>query len=113
MPIIQSGPCNFITMNCALLAKTSTDGLSLHPFTHFPAQTDLVPWCQEMGPATGILLVLIGVIYLLYGWSFFKALVTLNGAILGGYIGALLGVRFGSSVLGGFAGAIAAAAITF
>ena len=73
----------------------------------------MLSWCQDMGPGTGLLLILIGAVYLLYGWSLFKVLITLNAAVLGGYIGTLLGGHLGSGVMGGILGAIVSAAITY
>ncbi len=84
------------------------------PIRQFPGQTDLLTWCREMGVGTAILLVLIGVVYLLYGWSIYRPLITLNAAILGGYIGVIAGQRMGDYELaGGLVGAIVAAAIAW
>ena len=62
---------------------------------HWPAQDDLLHWCQAAAPGVGVMLILIGIVYLLFGFSIAKVLVTLNAAIIGGWAGALLGERVG------------------
>lgn len=101
-------------MYCALLAKAVTPStFEFQPIKDFPGQGDLLTWCQEMGAGTGILFMLLGAVYLLYGWAMFKPLVMLNAAIIGGYVGAVLGERLGSPLTGGVLGAMTSAAITF
>jgi hypothetical protein len=101
-------------MYCALLAKAvAPSTLEFQPIKSFPGQGDLLTWCQEMGAGTGILFMLLGAVYLLYGWAMFKPLVMLNAAIVGGYVGAVLGERLGSPLAGGVLGAMSSAAITF
>jgi hypothetical protein len=80
---------------------------------HWPGQMDLLTWCQSMGPGEACILVVAGIIYLLFGYAIFKALVTLNAMAAGAYLGALLG-RSADSIAGGaFIGAVGAAAITY
>jgi hypothetical protein len=94
-----------------LLANTS---LAFEPIRSLPAQTDLLGFCQNMGIGTAILFALLGVVYLLYGWTWFKPLFTLNSAIVGAYIGAVLGQRAGDYALAGlFLGAVLAACIAW
>jgi hypothetical protein len=73
---------------------------------HWPAQTDLLNWCQHMGPGMAALLILMGVIFLLFGFKLFKGLVMLNAAAIGASIGYLIGQRtemgFALMVLCGF-----------
>ena len=80
---------------------------------HWPAQGDLLQWCQNMGPGTAALLVLLGVVYLLFGWYLFKVLVLLNAAIVGAWIGAILGRSNGSEAACAFLGGFTAAALTW
>ena len=80
---------------------------------HWPGQPDLLTWCQSMGPGESCLLVVAGLIYLLFGYSIFKTLVTLNAMAAGAYLGALIGKTADSMAGGAFIGAVAAAAITF
>lgn len=81
---------------------------------HFPSQNELLRWCTDMGVGSSILLMLMGVVYLMYGYKMFKHLVLLNAALIGGYIGAILGVRFGGYPLaGGILGVIAAVSAAY
>ena len=57
---------------------------------HWPAQADLLNWAQNMGPGTAVILLVGGAIYLLFGWYAFKGLVTVNAALVGGCIGAVV-----------------------
>jgi len=73
---------------------------------HWPAQTDLLGWCQQVNPGLASLLILLGVIYLLFGFKLFKGLVMLNAAAVGAIIGFLIGqhteMGFALMVLCGF-----------
>lgn len=79
--------------------------------SHWPGQGDLLTWCQNMGPAMAMVLILAGVVYLAYGKSLSRWLVTLNIAIIGAYFGSCIGDGQGSvagALIGGaLAGAIA------
>src|SRR6476646_9578485 len=68
-------------------ANAATDAAAgLFPIPHhWPLQGDLLAWCHTMGPGIAVLLIIGGIIYLLFGYHIFKALVTLNSAILGAY----------------------------
>jgi len=83
------------------------------PPSHWPAQADLLDWCQHMGPGMAAMLILLGVIYLIFGYKLFKALVMLNAAAVGATIGYAVGQRtemgFALMVLCGFI----AAAVTW
>src|SRR4029079_3397292 len=57
---------------------------------HWPAQADLLNWAENMGPGTAVILLVGGAIYLLFGWYAFKGLVTVNAALVGGCIGAVV-----------------------
>lgn len=56
----------------------------------WPQQTDLLSWCQQMTPGVAALLIILGIIYLLFGYQIFKGLVLVNAAIVGAYVGANL-----------------------
>jgi hypothetical protein len=60
---------------------------------HWPAQGDLLAWCQQIGPGLAALLVLMGIIYLVFGYNIFKALVLVNAALVGGIIGSWIGQK--------------------
>src|SRR3954471_8236379 len=80
---------------------------------HWPAQGDLLTWCQNMGPLTATMLVLAGVIYLGFGIYAYRALVCINACVAGAYLGALLGERGGNAVAGALVGGFCATAITW
>jgi hypothetical protein len=80
---------------------------------HWPAQVDLLTWCQHMTPGAAALLVIGGIIYIGFGWYLYKALVTLNAALVGAYVGALIGQKTGATVPGAMLGGFTAAAITW
>ncbi|HEY7119220.1 MAG TPA: hypothetical protein VH475_21705 [Tepidisphaeraceae bacterium] len=81
--------------------------------SHWPAQTDLLTACQTMGPGEACILVILGIIYLMFGYAIFRALVTLNAMAAGAYLGALMGKSSNAMAAGALIGAIIAAAITF
>lgn len=85
----------------------------LHLPRHWPLQGDLLAWCHNCGPGAAVLLIIGGIVYLLFGYYIFKALVTLNAAILGAYFGAALGERSGTAVPAAIVGALLAAAATW
>ena len=80
---------------------------------HWPAQTDLMTWCQTMGPGTAVLLLVGGIIYLGFGVFAFRYLVTLNAAIVGAYFGAWLGSKADSNMPAAIVGGFTAAALAW
>jgi hypothetical protein len=82
------------TAEAAQHAASQASGAVLPDFfqipDHWPAQGDLLTWCQQIGPGLAALLVLVGVIYLLFGLNIFKALVMLNAACVGAAVGMLI-----------------------
>src|SRR4051794_16456186 len=80
---------------------------------HWPAQGDLLTWCQHMTPGAAALLVIGGIIYIGFGSYLYKALVTLNAALVGAYVGALIGQKTGATVPGAMLGGFTAAANTW
>jgi len=79
---------------------------------HWPAQGDLIDWCQHMPPLVAALLLMFGIIYLMYGVAWYKWLVTINAALFGAYIGLRLGQMTDGPLVGAFIGAFTAAAVT-
>ena len=67
---------------------------------HWPEQGDLLQWCQTMGPGTAAVLVLAGIVYLVFGVQIFKALVTLNAACVGIWLGGFIGDKAGNQHAG-------------
>lgn len=60
-----------------------------------------------------IFAVAFGVIYLVYGWRVFKALVVINFVLLGIFLGRFLGDKIGSSIWGAIMGATILGAISW
>jgi hypothetical protein len=92
-------------------AESASSGLFQFP-DHWPAQGDLFAWCQQMGPGLAALLVLLGVVYLLFGYNIFKILVVLNAATAGAMLGVSLGDKAGAvlplAITGAFIAGVAA-----
>jgi len=81
--------------------------------SHWPAQTDLLSWCQTMGPATAAILIIAGVIYLACGVYIYRTLMMLNAAVVGIFLGGVIGAKAGNATAGALVGGFAAAAITW
>jgi hypothetical protein len=79
----------------------------------FPHLVDLLGWCQSMGPGTAAILIIMGIVYLLFGFQIFKALVLLNAAVVGAAIGTTVPVQGEALVACAMIGAVAAAALTW
>jgi hypothetical protein len=80
---------------------------------HWPAQGELLNWCRTIGPGEAALLIMIGVIYLLFGQNLVRVLVMINMAVLGMIIGAIVGEKAGDELPGAITGAAIGAALTF
>jgi hypothetical protein len=82
--------------------------------SHWPAQGDLLEWCEQLSVGTSALLLVAGVVYLLWGYQWFKPLVMLNAALCGAWIGAMLGQQIARApVPAAFIGGFVAASITW
>lgn len=93
-------------------AAASQHGLTVM-FSHWPAQGELLTWCQNVNGGAAALLVFAGIIYLLFGFQLFKWLITLNAAVLGGALGAVLGQALGAPLMCGLLGAIVIAVVSW
>ena len=69
---------------------------SLSP-AHWPGQGELLHWCQSAAPGIAVALILTGIIYLLFGFSMAKVLVTLNALLIGAWAGAIVGHKVGGN----------------
>jgi hypothetical protein len=85
---------------------------NIHVPSHWPAQGELLNWCHAVGPGEAALLVIIGVIFLLFGINLFKFLVMLNMGLIGAVLGGAIGAKNGSEVPGAIVGAAIGAAVT-
>jgi hypothetical protein len=81
--------------------------------THWPAEADLLTWCQNMHAGTAVALILLGLVYLAFGYYLFKALVTLNLAFLGAYLGHSMTHNTTAPWTGAVFGAFVAAALAW
>jgi hypothetical protein len=80
---------------------------------HWPGQVDLLVWFHEMGSAVALLLVLLGLVYLLFGYYLFKPLVLLNAAFIGAMTGVIISNKTGGPLPSGILGGFIAAAATY
>ena len=80
---------------------------------HFPEIGDLLSFCFKMGPGEAAICLIVGVIMLLFGVSFFKFVVMVNAAILGAGIGMVIGDKVGNEGVGGLIGGFTAALISW
>ena len=80
---------------------------------HWPGQVDLLVWFHEMGSAVALLLVLLGLVYLLFGFYLFKPLVLLNAAFIGAMTGVIISNKTGGPLPSGILGGFVAAAATY
>jgi len=81
--------------------------------TTWPHQHDLLTWCQQMTPGVAAGLIIVGIVYMLFGFQIFKILVLVNAAVVGSYIGANLGQEGDAAMIGAVIGGVTAAAITW
>ncbi len=80
---------------------------------HWPAQADLLLWCYDMSSAVALLLVLLGMVYLLFGFYLFKPLVLLNAAFIGSLVGVYISQKTGGALPSGILGGFIGAAVTY
>jgi hypothetical protein len=80
---------------------------------HWPGQGDLLTWCQTMGPAMAMVLMLAGVVYLTCGKGLYRWLVTFNAAVVGGYVASIVIDGTQGSMAGAVIGSVLAAAIAW
>jgi hypothetical protein len=79
---------------------------------HWPREADFISWCQAIGPGMAAVLLMVGTIFLLWGYPVFRYLIMLNFAVVGAYLGAAIGKHadtvMAGALIGGFlAGALA------
>ena len=79
--------------------------------SQWPGQMDLLQWTQKMGPGMATLLILLGIVYLAFGFYLFKGLVIMNAACIGAWLGVVVGEGSGSAVPCAVLGAFIAAAV--
>jgi hypothetical protein len=70
-------------------------------------------WCHDMDPGSAALLLILGIVFLLFGFTIYRALIALTAAILGAYLGfgitekmqnmSLIGLSVGAVIFGAVA----------
>jgi hypothetical protein len=82
----------------------------------FPSRAEFVTDLETLGQLQAVALVLAGVLFLVYGFKYFKALVIINAAAIGALVGMYLGAMIASPnmpLLLGLAGAILLGALAW
>ena len=76
-------------MHCVFVlaqhSKTVHDWLA-QP-NYLPTHADVMTWCRGMDPGSAALLIVLGIVFLLFGFTIYRALIALTAAILGAYLG--------------------------
>lgn len=80
---------------------------------HWPQEADILHWCQNLGPLAAIGLIAVGIVYLVFGWSMYRVLISVNAAAIGGAAGAMIGQSLGSLPAGLVLGAFVAGVMTW
>ncbi|HEX8910799.1 MAG TPA: hypothetical protein VF796_00470 [Humisphaera sp.] len=81
--------------------------------TSFPEQADLLDFCTKMGPGLAALMIIVGIVYLLFGFPLHKMLVLVNAAVVGFVAGGAVGEKSGASLPCALGGAVLAAALAW
>ena len=102
-------------MHCVFILAAQTRTLHewlSHP-NYLPSYDDVMKWCHDMDPGSAALLLILGVVFLLFGFTIYRALIALTAAILGAYLGfgltekmqnmALIGLSVGAVIFGAVA----------
>jgi hypothetical protein len=92
------------------LLAAADDSVSI---TRFPEQADLLKFTQTMGPGLAALLIILGIVYLLFGFQLYRMLVLVNAAVVGWVIGDAIGDRTGAAIPCAIAGGVLAGAIAW
>ena len=93
-----------------LAAQTKTLHDWLSQPNYLPTYADVMRWCHNMDPGSAALLIVLGIVFLLFGFTIYRALIALTAAILGAYLGfgltakmpnmSLIGLTVGAVVCG-------------
>jgi hypothetical protein len=96
-----------------LLAEAETGSVRTGPVVDISGMVDYfwenitgLPWLAA------VLIISVGVVYMLYGWRIFRALVTISFGFIGMFLGIFAGQQIGSLVWGGIIGMILFALIS-
>ncbi len=86
---------------------------TVHVLRQGMAQADLLQACRELNVAAAVILIFAGVIFMLWGFYAFKWLVTLNAAVIGAWLGAMIGQSAGAPLPAALIGGFVAAVVTW
>jgi hypothetical protein len=105
-----------MTIMNLLLAQSDSGNELLPPLPaggHWPREADFVNWCQAIGPGMAAVLLMLGLVFLLWGYPVFRYLIMLNFGVVGAYLGASLGKGADTALAGALLGGFLAAAIAW
>ncbi|QOV90353.1 ABC-2 transporter permease [Humisphaera borealis] len=102
-----------LTVLAAKASSKGGDSAFADFLTRFPEQTDLLKFAQNMGPGLAALLIIMGIVYLLFGFQIYRILVVLNSAAVGFVVGAAIGDLKGASIPCAIAGGVLAGAVSW
>jgi hypothetical protein len=102
--------------NVISLAEITSDAAVLPPLPadgHWPREADFIRWCTDVGPGMAAFLLLVGIIFLLWGYPIFRYLIMFNFGVVGAYLGASLGKTGDTALAGALIGGFLAAALAW
>lgn len=80
---------------------------------YLPNRDDVMRWCRDMDAGSAAMLIILGIVFLLFGYTIYRALIALTAAVAGAYLGyglcekmenmALIGMATGAVVFGAVA----------
>src|SRR3712207_3871530 len=79
----------------------------------FPNQADLLSFAQKMGPGLAALMIIMGIVYLLFGFQLYRMLVLTNAIAVGAIVAGAIGDKSGAAVPCAIAGGVLAGAIAW
>jgi hypothetical protein len=88
-------------------------GRRLGRLTKFPEQADMLSFAQKMGPGLAALMIIMGIVYLLFGFQLYRVLVMVNALAVGAIVGGALGERSGAEIPCAIAGGVLAGAVAW
>ena len=79
----------------------------------FPEQADLLTFAQKMGPGLAALMIIMGIVYLLFGFQLYRLLVLANAIAAGAIVAGAIGDKSGAAVPCAIAGGVLAGAVAW
>ena len=100
-------------MNSTIPLLAASKGSFSASITQFPEQADLLKYCQTMGPGLAALMIILGIVYLLFGFQLYRILILINAAVVGFIIGGVIGESVDASLPCALGGAVLAGALAW